>query len=123
MKEIITFEPPDIVVLSLRGELVAEEVDDMFEKWGSHYGSEKKTRVLVDVSELEEIPPKARESLRKGGLKYTMSKVAAFGASTKIRVMAGLILKMVPNVDSSVFVKTEEEAREWLAKEKLERNS
>jgi hypothetical protein len=118
MKEIIAFEPPDIVVLTLRGKLVAEEMEDMFEKWGNQYGPSKKVKVLIDVSKLEDIPPKAREALRKGGLQYPMSKVAAFGASTKIRIMAGLILKMVPNVDSSTFVKTEEEARAWLEDKK-----
>ncbi|MBN2378571.1 STAS/SEC14 domain-containing protein [candidate division WOR-3 bacterium] len=114
MKEIITFEEPDIVVLTLRGKLVAEEMEDMFERWGERYGQKKKVRVLVDCSELEEIPPKAREVLRKGGLKYPISRLSTFGASTKIRIMAGLIVKMVPTVDDSIFVKTEEEARVWL---------
>jgi len=118
MKEMITFEPPDTVVLVLRGQLVAEEIDDMFEKWGNQYGPDKKVKILVDCSELAEIPPKAREALRKGGLKYPMSRLATFGASTKIRIMAGLIVKMVPNVDTSIFVKTEEEARAWMAKGK-----
>jgi hypothetical protein len=102
------------VVLALKGKLVAEEMEDMFEKWGNQYGPDKKVKVLIDVSELEDIPPKAREALRKGGLLYPMSKVAAFGASTKRRIMAGLILKMIPNVDTSKFMETEEEARAWL---------
>lgn len=115
MKEIIAFEEPETVVLTLQGKLDHEELEGMFEKWNKKYGPDKKVKVLVDLSKLEEIPPKAREVLRKGGLRFPISRLASFGASTKIKIMAGLIVKMVPSVDSSTFVKTEEEARAWLA--------
>ena len=72
---------------------------------------------MVDASELIEVGPKTREALRKGGGKFLMSKVVILGASAKIRILAGLILKMLPNVDKSAYFKTASEARTWLAEE------
>jgi hypothetical protein len=118
MKETITFEPPDIVVMTLQGTLDPDETAAAFEKWAKHYGTEKKVKVLVDFSTLEDIPPKTREVLKEGGRKFQISKVSSFGASAKMRVMAGLVLKMVPQVDKSAFFKTEAEARAWLEDKK-----
>ncbi|MBN2378568.1 STAS/SEC14 domain-containing protein [candidate division WOR-3 bacterium] len=118
MKEIITFEPPETIVMTLRGKLEAEETAHMFEKWATFVDPSKKIKVLVDLSKLEEIPPQAREALKVGGRKFLMSKVSSFGASIKMRVMAGLVLKMVPQVDKSAFFKTEAEARAWLEDKK-----
>ncbi|NLI97733.1 STAS/SEC14 domain-containing protein [bacterium] len=116
MKEIITFEPPDTLVIYLRVKPPAEDIKDMFVKWAEYIKPEQKCKVMVDASTLEDLLPKTREALRDGGAKFRISRLAVFGASTKMRVMGGLIIKMLPFVDHSTFVKTEEEAREWLAK-------
>jgi len=116
MKEMITFEPPDIVVVTFWGTLDAGEVEKMFEKWDNHIKPGEKQKVLLSADELEELPPKAREALRKGASRFQMSRLAIYGASTKMRIMGGLIIKMLPNVDASTFVKTEKEARAWLGK-------
>ncbi len=118
MKEIIIFEPPDTVVLLLSGNLPADDVKNMFVKWAEYVKPGEKSKVLIDASTLEDIPPKTREVLREGANNFPMSKLAIFGATTKMRIMGGLIIKMVPGVDKSTFVKTEEEARAWLQKEK-----
>ncbi|MBN2378569.1 STAS/SEC14 domain-containing protein [candidate division WOR-3 bacterium] len=117
MKEIILFEPPEILVVTLEGVLKAEEVRKMFQKWATFVDPSKRVKVLVDFTTLKEIPPDTREALKEGGRKFQMSKVASFGASTKLRVLAGLVLKMIPQVDKSAFFKTEAEARAWLAEE------
>jgi hypothetical protein len=116
MKEIIAFEPPETLVVTLEGVLGAEEITRMFEKWATFIDPSRKAKVLVDFTTLKEIPPKTREALKEGGRKFQMSKVSSFGASPKLRVMAGLVLKMIPQVEKSAFFKTEAEAREWLAK-------
>ena len=118
MKEIIKFEPPDTMVLLFTGKLPADDVRNMFVKWADYVKPGEKSKVLIDASTLEDIPPKTREALREGANKFPMSKLAVFGATTKMRIMGGLIIKMVPGVDQSTFVKTEEEARAWLRKEK-----
>jgi hypothetical protein len=117
MREIITFEPPETIVLTFQGILDPDETVGMFEKWVQLVGQEKKVKVLIDLSKTKEIPPKAREVLRKRGGQFPVSKLAFFGASAKIRILAGIIIKIVSNVDKSIFVKTEEEARAWLAEE------
>lgn len=116
MKEIITFEPPETVVVILRGKVDPDELKKAFEELATFQKPEDKFKLLVDCSELKEIPPKVRGIMREEARKLHMSKMAVCGASTKIRIMAGLILKMIPNVDASTFVKTEEEARAWLGK-------
>jgi hypothetical protein len=118
MNEIIIFEPPDTMAITFRGIPEAEDVDRMFEKWASYIKPGEKHKVILNANELEDLPPKTREALRREGLKFRISRMAVFGASTKMRIMGGLIIKMLPNVDKSTFVKTEEEARAWLADEK-----
>jgi hypothetical protein len=119
MRETITFEPPETMVITLRGTLEADEMIRMFDKWTTLVDPSKKVKVLVDFSELKDIPPKAREVLKVGGRKFLMSKVSSFGATTKLRVLAGLVLKMVPQVDKSAFFETEAEARAWLEDKKV----
>jgi hypothetical protein len=118
VKEIITFEPPDTVAITFRGKLAPEEVEDIVKKWATYIKPGSKSKVIIDASELDDIPPVTRETLRKEGSKFLMSKLAIFGAATKMRIMGGLIIKMLPNVDKSTFVKTEAEARAWLEEEK-----
>jgi hypothetical protein len=115
MKEIIAFEPPETVLICFRNILKADEIEKMFDTWSTYKTPDNKYKLLVDVGELEDIPPKVRGIMRERGRNFHISKLAAFGASTKIRIMAGLIIKMIPNIGSSTFVKTEEEARTWLA--------
>lgn len=115
MKEMISFEPPETILITFRGTLDAGEVEKMFEKWDNYIKPGEKQKVLLSADELDELPPKAREALRKGASRFQMSKLAIYGASTKMRIMGGLIIKMLPNVDASTFMETEEEARAWLA--------
>jgi hypothetical protein len=117
MKEIITFEPPETVVVILQGKLDPDEIEKMFDKWETFKTPNNEYKVLADLSELQDMPPKVREILSKRGRKLHVAKVALFGASTKLRIMAGLIVKMVPTIDASTFVKTEDEARAWLGGE------
>jgi hypothetical protein len=121
MKEIITFEPPETVVVILQGKLSPDEIEEMFNKWESFKTPNNKFKILADCRKLEEMPPKVREILSRRGKNFHCSKVSFFGASTKIRIMAGLIVKVIPNIDASKFAKTEEEARAWLAEEKQEK--
>lgn len=114
MKEIVTFEPPETIVLNLKGELSPEIIEELFRQWAQIKPLDERVKVLVDQSELTEIPPKAREALRTGGANLNVSKLAIFGASTKLRIMGGLIVKMIPQVGKSKYVDTEEQARVWL---------
>jgi hypothetical protein len=118
MSEIIKYEPPDTVIIYLRKTPPSEDIRDMFVKWAEYIKPDQKCNVMVDASTLEDLTPKTREALREGGGKFRISRLAVFGASTKMRIMGGLIIKMLPIVDHSTFVKTEEEARAWLKQEK-----
>ncbi len=110
----ILFEPPDKVFLNLEGDLVPEQVEDLIAKLSNFVRPGDKIKVAIDVKYLTDVPPESRETLRVMGSKFVMSKLAIIGASTKLRILGGFILKMLPGIDESRFVKTEPEARTWL---------
>ncbi|MBN2378577.1 STAS/SEC14 domain-containing protein [candidate division WOR-3 bacterium] len=113
MKEIITFEPPDTVVVTFRGQVDPVEIEGLFKKWETFKSPDNNYKLLVDLPDLEDIPPKSREILREGGRKFHMKKIAVIGASRKIHILAGLISKMVPNIDALKCVKNRTQARPW----------
>ncbi|MBN2378574.1 hypothetical protein JXM67_02070 [candidate division WOR-3 bacterium] len=119
MKEIISFEPPETMVVNFKGNLDPADVGEMFKRWSEYVKKAgiKKSKILMDLSGLENIPPKSREIFRLEGSRYPISKMSIFGASTKIRIMGGLLLKLSSSVDESKFFDTEEDARVWLREE------
>lgn len=121
MKEIIRFEPPETMVVTFAGKLDPDDVKAMFEKWSEYVIKEgiEKSKILMDLSGLENIPPKSREIFRLEGSKYPISKMSIYGASTKIRMLGSLLMKLQSNtIDKSKFFNTEQEARDWLAEKK-----
>lgn len=118
MKEMILFEPPDTVFLTFEGNLTPELIEDVIGKLNTYVRPGEKIRVAINVKNLADVPPESRETLRAMGSKFVMSKLAIIGASTKLRILGGFILKMLPGINDSRFVKTEPEARTWLDQDK-----
>ncbi|MBN2378578.1 hypothetical protein JXM67_02090 [candidate division WOR-3 bacterium] len=115
MKHEMAFEPPNLLIMRVRGVWNADEVLKMNEQAFELVGGLREVKFLADVSELTEVTPKARETLVKERMPFTYLKMAFFGASSKLKVLGGLILKMLPTVKKSKFFETEEDARVWLA--------
>lgn len=112
----IDFAPPKTLIVKIQGAFNPEMVTAYFNRLVELKDSADidKPNAVFDLSELGEIPPQTREILRKRGAKYPMGHVALVGASTKIRIMSGLILKMIPTVEHSKFFDTKEEAISWM---------
>jgi hypothetical protein len=118
MKQEMSFEKPDLLIMRVRGKWTRDEVLEMNELAMKLVGDIRKINYLADVSELTEVPPETREALIKHRLPLTYHKMALFGASKRLKVLGGLILKMLPTVKKSKFFDSEELARTWLLEEK-----
>jgi hypothetical protein len=118
MKEIITLEPPDTIMMKLSGELTENQAKEIHERMAKITGGLENVKLLIDLKEVKNIPPQAREAFRRLPRTISYEKLAVFGASARLRVLGGLILKMIPQVKKSRFFHTEEKARAWLAEEK-----
>lgn len=117
IKKLVTLEPPNTIVLRLKGALTEDQAEDLLKRIVELAEGLDEVHHLVDLTNMDDIPPKSRKiAARKLPVNY--GKLALFGASTRIRVLGGLILKMMPQIRSGKFFETEEEARAWLAEEK-----
>lgn len=117
MKQEMTFEPPNLLIMRLKGKWTKEELLEMNDTALNLVGEKREIIYLADLAELTEVPPETREALIKYRLPFTYLKMALFGASTKLKVLGGLILKMLPTVKKSKFFDTEQEARAWLSED------
>ena len=118
MKQEMTFEQPNLLIMRVRGKWTREEVLEMNDLAMRLVGDLREINYLADVSKLTEVPPDAREALIKHRMPFTYLKMAFFGANSRLKVLGGLVLKMLPTVKKSKFFETEEEARAWIALEK-----
>ncbi|MBN2378572.1 STAS/SEC14 domain-containing protein [candidate division WOR-3 bacterium] len=114
----LSFEKPDPVVLTLRGEWQPEEVLAQNEKIAEMIGELKEIRFLVDLTDLDNMPPKARETLVKNQLSVICREMALVTKKARLRVLGSLVLKMLPSVKKSKTFETASQARDWLNEEK-----
>ena len=101
------------LIVRLSGELTPEEVSTVTEKMNELLKPLEKVYVLMDVTGLDNIPPKAREAMAKSSVPPA-DKIAVLGATSMIRVLGTLVLKVIPQVKSSRFFSDETEALAWL---------
>lgn len=118
MRHELSFEKPDLVVLKLKGEWKPQEVLEANAKILEMIGDLKEIRFLVDVTELDSMPPKSRETLVRNQLPLTCLKMALVTSKARLRVLGSLVLKMMPNVKKSKTFEAVDRARAWLADEK-----
>lgn len=116
----VELEKPNIVFVRLNGSLEEADVDEMYDKMEESVEKVGTINLLADMSKLAGIPPKTREKIKNRGREFTDFKdIALFGAKPAVRVLGGLLLKMLPiGKGETKFFKTEQEARAWLAEEK-----
>jgi hypothetical protein len=108
MKQTVSFEKPNTLVLKLRGELLPDEAVELNKKVDQLLGGVGVVKVLIDVREFNNI--------QEFSSKLSVSKMAMIGASARVRMLGLLMLKMIPYVKKAKYFKTEEEARAWLGK-------
>jgi hypothetical protein len=120
MRQEVVFEPPDTVLIRLKGEWLPEEASRVYDELDRLIQSNDKMKALIDVRDLANILPKAREIAAKRSRQYRIDKVAVLGASARVRMLGSLMLKIIPQIKRSKFFDTEAQARAWLTKEKQE---
>jgi len=114
MKHEFFLEPPNLLVMRLRGVWTSEEVLSMNDKALELVGDVTEVNFLADVTELDDMPPKTRETLIKNQMPFTYLKMALVAQKTSLKVLGTLIFKMMPKVKKTKSFTSEEEAREWL---------
>lgn len=114
----VDLEEPNTIVVRMDGVFEEAEVDPMYDKFDEISKQVGTINLLADMSKLANIPPKAREKVKNRGKEFTDFKhIAIFGAKPAVRVLGGLLLKILPvGKGETRFFKTEEEARTWLEK-------
>jgi hypothetical protein len=112
MNQQVSLDSNKNLIVRLSGELTPEEVDSTTERMISLLRTVEKVRVLM-VRNLTKVPPKAREAMVKRQLPAS-DKIAVVGASSMVRVLGTLVLKVIPNVKASRFFDNEEDALDWL---------
>jgi len=110
----LELKPPDLVIARLHGTLEPEEVKEMVAEITAFVGVDGWARFLIDLSDLQEIPPRTRIAMVRDGQPYSYSKLVIVGASNRMRVLGSLLLKMLRRIKTAAFFDTEDEALSWL---------
>lgn len=105
------------IVVKLSGEVTIQDVEATTIEVTKLASSLETVKVIMDVSDLKKVPPKAREAMTKNPMPQS-EKIAVVGASPMVRVLGSLVLKVTPNVKLSRFFDTMEEALKWLLEDK-----
>lgn len=120
-------EPEDeTVIIRLQGDIVAEEGPLMAASMRG-FLRDGRTRLflMIDMAGMGEIPSSARKSIAEAMLDVPIAATAAFGASFAQRVL-GTLTDRTNNLlrggrrYETRFFSTEEQARGWLARKRLE---
>lgn len=118
MKQTVSFEKPNTLMLKLKGEWLPEEALDLYNNLDQLIEGVGTIKSIIDVTELKNIPPKTREIASQRSRNLSVSKMAIIGASARVRMLGSLMLKMIPQIKKAKFFDTEAKARAWLAEEK-----
>jgi hypothetical protein len=122
MNSTISLEKPETIVIELKGKPDPADMECIFQKVNEYIKAGlEKARVLVDNSELENIPPKTRKAIKEQGSKFSgWKKLAIYGARPAVKVLGNLILRLIPQSGPIKFFDTEKKARAWLEENKEE---
>lgn len=104
------------ILVKLSGEVTTQDVETTTIEVTKLADSLETIKVIMDVSDLKKVPPRAREAMTKNPMPKS-EKIAVVGASPMVRVLGSLVLKVTPNVKLSRFFDTMEEALKWLHEE------
>lgn len=115
VKENVVFVSPDIICIKLVGEPSPGEMQEVVDELDRLSKGVDGPKILTDISELKNIPPGTRKIVSKEGSWPSYDKIAVIGASARLRVLASLMLKLIPYIKKSKFFDNETEARAWLA--------
>lgn len=119
MNSTISLEKPETIVIALKGKLEPADMEYIFQNVNEYIKAGlEKAKVLMNNSELENIPPKTRKIIKEQGSKFSgWKKLAIYGARPAVKVLGNLIVRLMPQSGPIKFFDTEAQARAWLVKE------
>ena len=80
------------IVVKLSGEVTTQEVETVASEVTRLANSLDRIMVIMDVSDLDKVPPKAREAMTKNPMPQS-EKIAVIGATSVVRVLGTLVIK------------------------------
>jgi hypothetical protein len=121
-RHVTYFEPPDILFMRLSGPVSEEEAKEIDRHHLSWVAGHPRVFFLLDLSELESIDPEGRKDASRTVRELPLAGVVIYGAPMKARVLAKLVFTAMNLFKANAadrfpieFVKSEAEAREWIA--------
>jgi anti-anti-sigma regulatory factor len=110
----VTVDKDGIVRLQEQQKPTAESTAAMTRDFLAAAKERASTKAVVDLTAVSGVPPSgARKNIADMFKKSGLEKIAIFGTSTPIRVVAGFIMK-ASGLQNVKFFHTEEEAMVWL---------
>jgi len=114
------WEGPDVGYLFYSGNLDGPTMGQLSEQSRRFTVGQPCVFLIVDMSKVGKISAEARQKSAKGSKDLNLRGVAVIGASTPMRIIAGLVTRAIDlmnrNTDNPTrFFETEAEARAWIA--------
>ncbi|MDI1480010.1 STAS/SEC14 domain-containing protein [Polyangium sp. y55x31] len=117
----VTFEPPDLVVLSLHGPIEPDEMVALYDLLEGVAGGQP-VMLLSDVSRSSGPTTQARKIAAKDPRAKLMGPMAMVGANFQVRVVVSMLETaarlMQGKTSPTEFFDDEETARAWLAEQR-----
>ena len=118
------WEPPDIGYVSYRGNLDGPVIGELSLASRQFTLGQPCVFLLVDMSKVGKISAEARQESAKGSKDLNLRGIAVVGASTAMRLIAGLVSRAVDLVNGNTdnptrFFESELEARTWIAARRI----
>jgi hypothetical protein len=115
----ISFEPPDVLKTSLRGDVTPEDVRAIAAFIRRASPGPRPTFILADVADLREVAREARREAVKEPAYARYRGIAVYNASFQVRVLMKFVLlafNLIAGVTDNPmeFFATETEARRWI---------
>jgi hypothetical protein len=115
----VRFEPPDLVIEELRGDVTGEDMTQVLDASKEWLDTGRDIYFLVDLSEAGTLSREARDVVRTKRVRPNIRGAALFGASFQVRVVSSLVTRtlfLLDKVSYEIkFLDTEAEARAWIA--------
>lgn len=114
------WEEPDIGYISYCGNLDGPAMGELSEQSRRFTVGQPCVFLLVDMSRVGKVSAAARQQSAKGSKDLNLRGIAVIGASTPLRLLAGVVARAIDvlnrNTDNPTrFFETEAEARSWIA--------
>ena len=123
-EHIIEIEPPDLVIIRMRGEVSPKDIEGFAAVTSQHCGTWPYVLYISDNTRMTHMSPEARKAaMNISATGPGMGGFAIIGSGA-MAMISSMLLKMIALVQKmdnpTVMVKTEAEARAWIDRRRAE---